>query len=230
MSLEMSALKKPLNESGTVLDVINRLGRDKKAIRMIDVHSGHRFRSFVALRSQFVLVSKPGNFDMVRKGSRVRFTVPWDQRHQVELEVVNPHFNLGDSRYAFLCAVPKSFIENSGINAEKFSTTHFTNLNLSFEGKVAPFRVLELTRTSCRLAFPSPNYRRQFAEGKSLEHATLHLGCRVAVELNMVTPKEVDDTTMECDYQVGKSGEGRHIIDGLLASMAKVDRYFLSKR
>lgn len=225
MNNETKSAMTQMDEAKAVLNALNRISREFLPVRMELEHHGYRFNTQLSLKSQLVIVSKSAGLKGLAKGEKVRFSLPWDLEKLIQMEILKPHFNLPDNRYGFICGVPNAFGENSGRLMERFNTTRFNNLHLSMLNRPTPLRVVDLSRSGCKVLLPDTDTRRGFKLGERIPGAWLNLGNRLSLELSGVVPRSHNGKTLGCQLEVDESSPTRRVLDSLLSSLGKVESY-----
>lgn len=204
--------------------VLKRVVRDGRPIRMELESDMIRFDTVLLLRRQIVLVGKPRELTGMRSGGQwVRFKVPWDPRFEVRMQVSVPHLNLSNGQSAFVCQMPAGRVPRVRRGSERFSTRAVSNLYLDLPSLDDRFRIVDLSRSGCRIEMVRGSSESVFRLKRRIPHGVIQLGDNMHVEIDGVVPRMLRDRAVGFEYAIDREGEHRRQLRTLLGALAMMN-------
>lgn len=211
-----------LSEERAAHAALEDLHRHHTPVRVEMEQSGIRFKTVISLRKDVVAVQKPMGFGVeVHEGTVLRVRLPDRKHREVRLVVSNPHFELPNRRAFFVCPLPKGFAEQSGRQAERYSTHRFRNLELVLPEQHGRYRVYDLSMGGCRIATGRENVALTWEEGEAISPAMLSVGNAIRIDVHRVVPRVLLKNAVGLQFDLDPGGKGHDQLQKLVAWLDK---------
>jgi hypothetical protein len=212
-------------EARDVEAVLTRIAGKHETVRMEVERSLVRFDTRLALKNNTVVVAKPPALKAeLRNGAFVRFAVPEDAARVMRMEVTMPHFNLSNGRPAFLCKLPNAFGAPPKRKAERFDTSHYTNLELEVPGHPGTYRIVDFSESGCRIMTAYQHPREHFPAAAQLGGAAIVLGGNARLPLASAEPRSYAGRAVGLQFTVQAGDKHRKVLGSLLRSLESAQR------
>lgn len=218
-------LKRPPRK---VLKAVEALSRDRIPVKIEIENSDFRYTTVIAVRRGMLVVAKPiGLGKAIGKGVFVRFKLPEWESVEVRAQVITPNFSIANGVSVFLCELPKQFVEGVVRVSARYNTAKYNNLLLTTgdmddtDDFTKRYRVINLSATGCRIFCRKQDSRHTFPVGESIAPTVLHLGNRIKVELETLTPRVIQRTSVGLEFTVSEEGLNMKYFDHLMVSLER---------
>ena len=195
----------------SVQPVLEALEHKRIAVKLEIEGTDFRYSTTLAVKRNLLVFAKPlGLGKALRKGGYVRFKVPESDNLEVRAQVVTPDFSTTNGAHVFLCPVPQNFVQGAHRSAERYNTARYNNLYVStWDGNNQlhtenRFRVVDLSLSGCKLFTDKDNAKVTFPIGEPVAPAVMHLGSRLKVDLESLTPRVHQPSAIGCEFVVGQ--------------------------
>lgn len=206
MSTLTKLLKISDSDEKAVKKIMLRLEANKTPVRVEIEGKNIHFYTVFSMKRNLVVAAKPQGLqkELTRDGT-VRFRVPDEEDKEIRLDISVPHFNLLSGSYVFLCTIPKQFAEQSKRGADRFNTSRFNNLFLVIPHVRKRFRIVDMSRSGCKIFTNHKINRVQFQLGETIEKAYIEVGGKVDIQLESAIARARDGTTVGFQVQISEA-------------------------
>ena len=183
---------------------------------------GVRFKTFLSLRKDMVAIAKPMGFKgQLPVGTVMRMRVPGRKGRDLRLEIADPDYRLPNGRAFIVCPLPRNFAPKSPRQAERYSTTRFTNLELVLPSVHGQYRVLDLSMSGCRIDPGRERLETIWTPGETVAPAIVRVGSGIRIALEGVVPRLIQDGWVGLEFQFPKEGKTHDHLGKLVAWLDK---------
>ena len=212
----------------SVVRVLENLERKRTPVKLEIENTDFRYTTTLAVKRNLLVFAKPlGLGKAIHKGAFVRFRVPEADNLEVRAQVATPDFSVANGASVFLCAVPQKFVEGVHRGAERYNTARYNNLYVSTwdgndpENVENRHRIIDLSMTGCKLFSRNGSPKVNFPIGEPIAPAVLHLGNRLKVELESLTPRVHQRNAIGSEFVIGQEGLNMKYFRHLMVSLER---------
>lgn len=191
-------------KGGSVSQSLTQLARDRVPVRLEVEHSESSFYTVLSLRPQGVLLGRPGDLEngILKVGGHVRFTLPDGSGNVIRMQILKPNVRRKRGEAVILCAMPEEFAGKSKRKSARFNTSRYKNLALNIPQIDAHFRIIDISRTGCKVMAKSLEEWDEIRLGRSLRFAKVEVGGKSVFELGLLTPRFIKPPVVSFEWEI----------------------------
>ena len=208
---------------------LKTLAKNHTAVRLMVENSNLSFYTVISLREEKLLVVKPAYLvdDELTPGKILRFVVPDGSRNLVRLELLDPNFERKRGDNVMLCEMPLEFAPKSRRRSDRYDTGRYKNLLLSVPHFDEEMRVLDISREGCKVYVSELEDWNLLNPGVGMGAGKLKLGTDVEINLDFLTPRNVDPPTVSFEWKVPEKSPSAGYIGHLIKSLGDAEARML---
>lgn len=182
-----------------------RLAQDRVPVRLEVEHSESSFYTVLSLRLQGVLLGRPMDLEdgLIKAGGHVRFTLPDGSKQVIRLQIIKPKVTRRRGDEVILCGMPEEFFEKSKRGSDRFNTSRYKNLSLNIPQIDAHFRIIDISRTGCKVVAKQLEQWEEFRVGRPLRFGRVEVGDKAVFELGSLIPRFIMPPVVSFQWEVG---------------------------
>ena len=184
---------------------LTQLAQDRVPVRLEVENSESSFYTVLSLRPQGVLLGRPADLEngLLKAGGHVRFTIPDGSRQVIRLQIIKPNVRRKRGDAVVLCGIPEEFAEKSQRASDRFNTSRYKNLSLNIPQIDAHFRIVDISRTGCKVMAQQLEKWNEFRVGRPLRFGRVEVGNKQVFELGSLIPRFVNPPVVSFQWEVG---------------------------
>ena len=197
----------------SVSQSLMQLAREQVPVRLEVEHSESSFYTLLALRAQGVLLGRPGDLEkgILKEGGHVRFTLPDGSENVVRMQILKPYVRRKRGDAVVLCSMPEEFTGKSKRKSARFNTGRYKNLALNIPQIDAQFRIVDISRTGCKVMALHLEDWEDIRLGRSLRFSKVEVGGKSVFGLGVVTPRFIDPPVVSFQWEIIDEPSARYL-------------------
>jgi hypothetical protein len=209
------------HETETTVKALVSLAYTKTSVRIQIENSSVRFMSQVAVLRNTITFGKPfGLNGELTAGTFVRLRLPGNEKRELRLEVMIPHYNLANGNVAFICKAPEQELVCRR-QADRFEALRYKNLRLVIGTE--PFRLSDISATGFKVVLVGNQSMQHFPLRCALHNAQLDIGAEAHIYLDWLIPRNYRAGMVGCEFRIKQDPESKRKFNALLSSLSRAE-------
>ena len=204
---------------------LKTLAKNRTPVRLMVDNSNLSFYTAISMREEKLLLAKPAYLvdDELTPGKILRFVVPDGSGNLVSLELLDPNFERKRGDNVMLCEMPLEFAPKSRRRSDRYDTGRYKNLLLSVPHFDEEMRVLDISREGCKVYVSELEDWNLLQPGVAMRAAKLKLGTKVEINLDVLTPRNVNPPTVSFEWQVPEKSTSARDLAHFIKSLGEAE-------
>ena len=207
-------------KGNSVARSLSLLADKRVPVRLEVENSEASFYTVLSLRPQGILLGRPPDLEngLIKTGGFVRFPLPDGSRHVLRMQILKPAVRRKRGDTVILCATPREFSERSKRKSDRFNTTRFKNLSLFLPQLDARLRVVDVSRSGCKVLAAELQNWNEFRLGRPIHFTRVDIGSKAVLELGALIPRHISPPVVSFEWNVADE-ESAHHLERLIRSL-----------
>jgi hypothetical protein len=110
-----------------------------------------------------------------------------------------------------LCAMPEEFTDKSKRKSARFNTSRYKNLVLNILQIDAHFRIVDISRTGCKVIARNLEEWEDIRLGRALRFGKVEVGSKSVFELGILTPRFIKPPVVSFEWEIVDEESARYL-------------------
>ena len=212
---------------------LSHLADNRIPVRLEVENSESSFYTVLSIRPKGVVLGKPPDLqpDLLKAEAFVRFTVPDGSRNVIRMKILKPGIKRKRGDSVILCEYPEEFAAKSMRKSDRFNTSRYKNLQLYIPQLDARLRIVDISRTGCKVLAEQLEEWDEFQIGRLLRFGKVVVSDKAVFELGALTPRHVDPPVVSFQWEIADDDSARYL-EHLIKSLhsAELNRLKVSEK